>query len=42
MTRDLEKYNAAAALGWRVFRALPRQIDSGEVFNVLEPVLRER
>lgn len=28
---DLEKYNAAQLLGWRVFRFTPKQFDSGEV-----------
>lgn len=27
---DMEKYNTAAALGWRVFRFTPEQVERGE------------
>lgn len=37
---DLEKYNRAAQLGYRVFRFTPRQVASGEALRVLEEVLR--
>lgn len=30
MVKDMEKYNAAGLLGWRVFRFTPQQIQSGE------------
>ena len=30
MVKDMEKYNNAALLGWRVFRFTPQQIKSGE------------
>lgn len=32
---DIEKYNAAAALGWRVLRCEPKQLDRGEIVAVL-------
>jgi hypothetical protein len=38
---DMEKYNLAACLGWRVLRARPEQIDSGEVYGLLERVLTQ-
>lgn len=34
--RDLEKYNLAAQLGWRVFRATPEMVESGMIFNLLD------
>lgn len=34
MIRDMEKYNAAAILGWRLLRTIPRDIDSGKVFDL--------
>lgn len=37
--KDIEKYNHAAAAGWRVLRATPKQIDSGEVFPLLRKAL---
>ena len=27
-TKDLEKYSEAAAMGWRIIRVLPRQLES--------------
>jgi very-short-patch-repair endonuclease len=32
---DCAKINAAGVLGWRVFRFLPQQIESGEVYDTL-------
>jgi very-short-patch-repair endonuclease len=37
--RDQEKTNAAALLGWRVFRFVPSQLDTGEVMATLEIAL---
>lgn len=34
--RDMEKYNTASLLGWRVFRTTPQQIESGATFALLE------
>lgn len=28
--KDMEKYNAAGLLGWRVFRFTPKQLKTGE------------
>lgn len=36
---DIEKYNAATVMGWRVLRATPQQVESGEIFPVLKEVL---
>lgn len=33
---DLEKYNAAATLGWLLVRATPQMVISGEVFEWLK------
>ena len=33
---DCRKYNAAAALGWRVLRATPDMIRNGEILNTIE------
>jgi very-short-patch-repair endonuclease len=36
---DMEKYNAAAKLGWRVFRFTPQQFKKGEVQAFLLEIL---
>jgi hypothetical protein len=36
---DIEKYNAATVMGWRVFRATPQQVKSGEIFPILKEAL---
>lgn len=37
--RDCEKFSEAAALGWRVLRVLPEQIESGQALGWLEKAL---
>ncbi len=37
--KDLEKYNHATKLGWRVFRFTPQQFKNGEAFEMLEDIL---
>jgi hypothetical protein len=37
--RDMEKYNLAAELGFRVVRFTPQQIEKGEAFALLESLL---
>lgn len=37
--RDMEKYNFAAKLGWRVFRFTPQQLKKGEAQAFIKPVL---
>lgn len=37
--RDMEKSNAAQLLGFKYLRYTPRQLDSGEVLDVLRVVL---
>jgi len=39
-TKDIEKYGHAFALGWRVLRCLPKQIENGTAIKWLEPMLR--
>jgi hypothetical protein len=36
---DIEKLNAAVVMGWRVIRATPQQVKSGEIFPVLQELL---
>lgn len=38
--KDMEKYNAAALLGWRVFRCTTDEFNSGDVFGLLNKALR--
>lgn len=33
--KDLEKYNQAACLGWRLIRCTTEQFESGEIINTL-------
>lgn len=33
--KDLEKYSEAAALGWRVVRCTPKQLQTGAICDVL-------
>lgn len=39
MVKDMEKYNAAAALGWRVLRVTPKQVQSGEALKTVTEAL---
>lgn len=39
---DLEKYNAAVLMGWRVLRCTPKQLKSGEIFEVIKEAMRPR
>lgn len=36
---DIEKYNAAAELGWRVLRCTPDQVRTGHALALMERVL---
>lgn len=38
MVKDFEKYNRAAVLGWRVLKATPQQVASGEIIETLQAV----
>lgn len=33
--RDLEKYNCATILGWRIFRCTPEQLQTSEIANMI-------
>ena len=37
--RDMEKYNEAAALGWRLVRVEPSKLESGETIELLKRIL---
>jgi very-short-patch-repair endonuclease len=37
--RDCRKYNAAASLGWRVFRFSTEMVVSGEAINFIKEIL---
>ncbi len=38
---DMEKYNEAAILGWRVLRVTPQQVESGEAFALVARAIKE-
>jgi very-short-patch-repair endonuclease len=38
--KDMEKYNAAALLGWRVLRFTPAQVNDGTALSVVERALK--
>ena len=38
--KDMEKYNTATLLGWRIIRGTPQQVRSLQVLTYLEPLLR--
>lgn len=40
MIADMEKYNAAALLGWRVFRFTPQQVQRGEAAAMMREALK--
>ena len=40
--RDAEKYNAAALLGWRVFRLTGGMIEDGDALELVERIFQER
>lgn len=37
--KDMEKYNAAALLGWRVLRCTPSSLNSAGTLNMLKDIL---
>lgn len=37
---DLEKYNAAVILGWKVLRVIPEQVLSGDAVKLIRPLLQ--
>lgn len=40
MLDDMEKYNEATLLGWRVIRVIPSEMTSGKAFRLVERLLR--
>lgn len=36
--KDMEKYNAAGSIGWRVFRFTPKQLKTGEAQNFMQKI----
>lgn len=41
MVKDMEKYNAAVLLGWKVLRCTPRDVESGSIAALLKQVLSD-
>jgi very-short-patch-repair endonuclease len=39
--RDMEKYNEAGRLGWRVFRFSPQELKSGKAQTFIKEILKE-
>lgn len=37
--RDIEKYNAAAVLGWRVLRCQPRDLQRSQIYGLLKSAM---
>lgn len=40
MIKDMEKYNQATLLGWRVLRVTPKQIADGSALTLVEQAIR--
>ena len=38
--KDLEKYNRATELGWKLYRVTPQMVSNGEAIALLERVLK--
>ena len=36
--RDMDKYNAAGLLGWRVFRTTPQQVKNGQALELVRQI----
>jgi|ETNvirnome_2_130_1030620.scaffolds.fasta_scaffold40434_2 hypothetical protein len=39
VVRDLEKYTAAATLGWRVIKVTPQQVKTGRALEIIQSAL---
>ena len=39
--KDMEKYNSAAMLGWRVFRFTPQMVKTGEALDLYEQAVND-
>lgn len=39
LLRDIEKYNRAASMGWRVLRATPDMVEDGSIFPIIVEAL---
>ena len=39
--QDMEKYNQAAVLGWRLLRLTPQQVKAGAALPLLQELLRD-
>ena len=40
--KDMEKYNEAGLLGWRIFRVTPNQVKNGQAIVLLETIFQKR
>lgn len=38
---DIEKYNEAALLGWKVYRTTPQQVKNGQALELLERIFKK-
>lgn len=38
---DIEKYNTATSLGWRILRVVPKDLYSGGFFNIIKQTLND-
>ncbi len=38
--KDMDKYNAATVLGWRLLRCTPKQLESGETMKLVRLALQ--
>lgn len=41
-TKDMEKYNEAGLLGWKIFRVTPQQVKNGQAIMLLERIFNKR
>ena len=41
-TKDMEKFNEAGLLGWRIFRVTPQQVKNGQAIVLLERIFEKR
>lgn len=40
--QDMDKYNAAALDGWRVFRVTPQQVNNGKALALVEKIFKDK
>jgi len=40
--RDIEKYNEATLLGWKIYRTTPQEVKNGKAIELLERIFEKR